>query len=61
MIKQETINKITKYTILAYIATRVAGFLDIGIENVSIFSLSVISILFCYMIFLYYVEYKKKS
>jgi len=37
MIKQETINKITKYTILAYIATRVAGFLDKGIENVSIF------------------------
>jgi hypothetical protein len=61
MIKQETINKISKYVILAYIATRVAGFLDKGIENVSIFSLSVISLLFCYMIYLYYIECKKKA
>jgi hypothetical protein len=60
MIKQEKINKVTKYVILAYLATRVAGFLNKGFENVSVFTITVLSLLFCYMIYLYYVEYKKK-
>ena len=59
--KQETINKVTKYVILAYLATRVAGFLNKGFDNVSVFSISVLSLLFCYMIYLYYIEYKKKA
>lgn len=61
MIRQEKINKIAKYAILAYLATRVAGFLNKGIENVSIFTITVLSLLFCYMIYLYYIEYKKKA
>lgn len=46
MIKQEKINKVTKYVILAYLATRVAGFVNKGFETVSVFSLTVLFLLF---------------